>query len=109
VTLEIRSYNLRPGSRDAFHRLFVDESLPMLHRWKVDVVAYGPSAHDEDSWYLMRAYGSLADRDASQDAFYSSDEWLSGPREELLSYIESYATVVLELDGASVDGLRGAG
>ena len=31
--VEIRSYNLKPGSRDRFHQLFVREALPMLLRW----------------------------------------------------------------------------
>ena len=39
--VEIRSYNLKPGNRQEFHRLFVETALPMLQRWKVDVVAYG--------------------------------------------------------------------
>src|SRR6188474_2808575 len=55
--VEIRSYNLKPGARDRFHQLFLREALPMLQRWKVDVVGYGPSLHDRDSYYLMRAYG----------------------------------------------------
>ena len=37
--VEIRSYNLKPGTRDRFHQLFLKEALPMLKRWKVDVVA----------------------------------------------------------------------
>jgi hypothetical protein len=39
--VEIRSYNLKPGRRQEFHRLFLEEAFPMLQRWKVDVVAYG--------------------------------------------------------------------
>src|SRR4030095_14660390 len=52
--LEIRCYTIKAGERDRFHELFVRESLPLLRRWKVDVVAYGPSLHDRDSWILMR-------------------------------------------------------
>ena len=47
--LEIRSYSLKPGTREEFHRLFIEEALPMLQRWNVDVVDYGPSLHDENS------------------------------------------------------------
>ncbi|MBC7871539.1 MAG: NIPSNAP family protein [Chitinophagaceae bacterium] len=71
--VEIRSYNLKLGIREEFHHLFVKTALPMLHRWKVDVVRYGASLHDEDSYYLMRAYANLEDRQQSQDAFYGSD------------------------------------
>lgn len=104
--VEIRSYNLKPGTRDEFHRLFVEAAFPMLKRWNVDVVAYGPSLHDENSYYLMRRFDSLAQREQSEDAFYSSDEWRQGPREAIVSLIENYTEVVLELDEATLQGLR---
>ena len=99
--VEIRSYNLKPGTRGAFDRLMHEQSLPMLHRWGVDVVAFGPSLHDEDSYYLIRAYPSLPARQSSQDAFYCSAEWREGPREALVSCIDTYTSVVLALDAAA--------
>ena len=104
--VEIRSYNLKPGMREEFHRLFIEEAFPMLKRWNVDVVTYGPSLHDEDSYYLIRRYDSLDQREESENAFYGSDEWRQGPREAILSLIENYTEVVLELDEAIVQGLR---
>ena len=104
--VEIRSYNLKPGTRSQFHGLFVNESLPMLQRWKVDVVAFGPSPHDEDSYYLIRRYDSLAHREQSQDDFYGSDEWKLGPREAILALIENYTSIVLEMDEVTVNNLR---
>lgn len=104
--VEIRSYNLKPGTRTRFHRRFVVDALPLLRRWKVDVVSYGPSLHDDDSYYLMRAYSSLEERQRSEDAFYGSDEWRNGPRAAVLADIESYTTIVLQLDDATLRGLR---
>src|SRR5918993_729253 len=104
--VEIRSYNLKPGTRDQFHRLFLEQALPMLQRWKVDVVAYGPSLHDKDSYYLMRAFPSIEDRQKSEDAFYGSDEWKQGPREAILAAIDSYTTVVINADAALLTSLR---
>jgi hypothetical protein len=104
--LEIRSYNLLPGTRDEFHRLFLEEAMPLLKRWSVDVVAYGPSLHDENSYYLMRNYDSLAQREESENAFYGSDEWRQGPRESIIALIENYTEIVLELDEVTVQGLR---
>lgn len=104
--VEIRSYNLQPGTRDEFHRRMAEEALPMLRRWNVDVVAHGPSPHDADSYYLIRAYASLDDRQQSQDAFYGSDEWRSGPRAGIVGLIDSYASIVLELEPVTVDALR---
>jgi hypothetical protein len=104
--VEIRSYNLKPGTRARFHERFERESMPLLRDAKVDVVAYGPSLHDADSWFLLRAYASVADRQQSEDAFYGSDAWRNGPREATLADIESYTTVVVPLDDPTVQGLR---
>ena len=104
--VEIRSYNLKPGTRDEFHRLFIEEALPLLKHWNVDVVSYGPSLHDENSYYLMRRFDNLAHREQSEDVFYSSDEWRQGPREAIIALIENYTEVVLELDDVTVQGMR---
>ena len=104
--VEIRSYNLKPGTRDRFQHVFVSEALPLLKRWKVDVVAYGPSLHDSDSWFLMRGYATPEERQRSEDAFYGSDEWKKGPREAILAAIENYTTVVIRVDNATLESLR---
>jgi hypothetical protein len=104
--VEIRSYELQPGTRDAFHALVTGQSVPMLRRWKVDVMAYGPSYHDSDSYFLIRACRDLAECDANQDAFYGSDEWRNGPRRAILAPIRHYTSIILMLDEATIDGLR---
>jgi hypothetical protein len=106
--VEIRSYQLKPGRRGDFARLMETQSLPMLRRWHVDVVACRPSAHDRDAYVLFRAYVDLAEREASQEAFYGSDEWRTGPREAILAAIETDTSIVLLLDEATIDGLRRA-
>lgn len=104
--VEIRSYALKPGMREEFDRIASQQAIPMLRRWEVDVVAHGPSPHDDDSYYLIRAYASLADRQQSQDAFYGSQEWKDGPRAAILALIENFTSVVLELEPATVEALR---
>jgi ketosteroid isomerase-like protein len=107
--VEIRSYNLKPGTRDRFHQTFLKEALPMLERWKVDVVSYGPSLHDQDSYFLMRGFEGIDQRQKSEDAFYGSAEWKQGPRERILADIDSYTTIVVSLDADTINGLRKAG
>ena len=104
--LEVRSYQLQPGTREQFHRLFLEQALPMLKRWQVDVVAYGSSLHDQDSYFLMRRFDSLAHREESENAFYGSDEWRQGPREAVIACIETYTEFVVELDDSTIEGLR---
>ena len=103
--IEIRSINLKPGPRDEFHRIYIEEALPLLKRWNFDVVAHGPSLHDENSYYVIRRFDSLAQREQMEDAYYASDDWRQGPREAILALIENYIDIVLELDDVTVQGL----
>jgi hypothetical protein len=96
--VEIRSYTLLPGTRAAFHQLVVEKSLPMLQRWKIGVGGYGPSLQEDSSYYLIRVYTGLEERQRTEDAFYGSDEWKKGPREAILSKIIHYTTVILPVD-----------
>lgn len=104
--LEIRSYNLKPGTVETFERLFAEQARPLLDQHGIDVVAYGRSLHDENSWYLMRAFDDPVQRERAESAFYGSREWRDGPREAVLDCIESYTTVVLPFDEATVEQLR---
>ncbi|GGB17901.1 hypothetical protein GCM10011511_47110 [Puia dinghuensis] len=80
AVIEFRSYTVRPGTRDSFHRLVVERSLPMLNRWKIAVLGYGASLQEDSSYYLIRAYPSLEERQRQEEAFYGSAEWKQGPR-----------------------------
>ena len=72
--IEIRSYKLKAGEAAAFHDAVLTTVMPML-REAMDVVAHGPSAHEPDTYFLVRAYADLADLEAQQGAFYGSDAW----------------------------------
>ena len=73
----------------------------MLERWGVDVVAFGPSLDDGDTYVLVRRYANIDELQRSQDAFYGSDEWCQGPREAILALIETYISVVLPAESLS--------
>ena len=104
--VEFRSLSLKPDTREKFERLFVERSLPLLKRWNMDVVAHGSSLHDENTYYVIRRFDSLALREQMEDAFYGSDDWRQGPREAMVALIENYTDIVLELDDVIVQGLR---
>jgi hypothetical protein len=84
--VEIRTYTLRPGTRDRFHELVVART-PLFKRDKIDLVAHGPSLHDDRSYFVIRAFGSLAEH-TSDDTF---DD------------IESSSTVVVTVEDDTFD------
>ena len=99
--LEFRLYKLKPGMRGQFHAIAKD-AVEMLHRHEITVVGHGPSAHDADSYFLMRAYPSLEAREKALAGFYGSQEWAKRFNEEVTGMIESYNTIVLEATDPAV-------
>ena len=72
----------------------------------LEVRTYTLRPGTRSEFHRLMAEISLADRQQSQDRFYGSDEWKLGPREPILALIDTYTSVVLELDEAVVGGLR---
>jgi len=93
--VEILTLDIKPGRRDEFHELYISKSLPLLRKWNFDVVAYGPSLHDANSYYVIRSFKSLDDRQSSEDAFYGSDDWKRGPRSAILALVDHFAYAVV--------------
>ena len=87
-------------------RLFLEETYPLLKRWNFDVVTHGSSLHDENTYYVIRRYDSLAQREQMEAAYYASDDWRLGLLERILALIENYTDILLELDEVTVQGLR---
>jgi len=102
--LDILILKLKPGNLPAFDKLYQELSLPMLKRWSVDVIAFGPSIHEEDTYLVVRRYADLSDRQQSQDSYYGSDEWKLGPREQIMSLVEDFTTVVIPANDDLVSG-----
>lgn len=93
--LEILTLDIKPGRRDEFHRLYTSRALPLLRKWGFRVVAHGPSRHDADSYYVIRLFDSLEQRQSSEDAYYASDEWKQGPRSAILELVDHFAYAVV--------------
>lgn len=95
--VEIRNYLIKKDKRDEFHHLVEYGSIPMLNRWNVNVLAFGKSLHDNNSYYLIRKYDSLKQREESQNAFYNSEEWTNNYDKGIMDFIVNYMTFVLEI------------
>ncbi len=108
LVVEIRSYLLEPGTRDVFHRLVSSQSVPLLRQFGIDVVGFGASLHDADSYYLVRAYRDLDDLDSSHERFYGSAAWKEGPRTSIVGLILKDVDAVFRAEEPVVDALRAA-
>jgi hypothetical protein len=103
--LDVRTYDLVAGGSAEFHSLARDRAVPMLKRYGIWVVAYGPSADDEDMYYLVRAFDSPRTREQQLASFYGSEEWLRDYEPEVQRLLRSYHVAVIELSAAVADSL----
>ncbi|MFJ1755069.1 NIPSNAP family protein [Kitasatospora sp. NPDC088134] len=111
MILEIRTYRLKPGTREEFVRVMREESVPLLERAGIRVVDCGPSLVAEDGHeeaYLIRAFATLDEHRSQEEAFYRSAAWRSGPREAIVSRIDSSHSIVLDAPEAAAAALRRA-
>ena len=104
--VEILQYTLRKGSGAAFHAIMQEISIPLHQGHGIDVVSFGNSLHDPDCYYLIRAFDSAEKMAAILNAFYASDDWRSGPREDIIRSIGTSIRTVMNIPPESVDGLR---
>jgi len=100
---EIRIYKLKENTASEFNKVFTEQSLPMMKRWKVNVVDYGFSLIDKDSFHLIRSYENLEQRKESQEAFYGSDEWINGPEKQIMACINTYNTTLVDSEKLKIE------
>lgn len=105
-TVEILLYTLKPGAGKAFHRIMTEESVPLHQSAGMDVISFGISAHEDDAYYLIRAYDSLSHLESSQASFYSSEAWRCGPRQAIIDRISISVKWVLTISENAVEHLR---
>jgi hypothetical protein len=65
-TIEIRTYRLNPGVSAQFEAA-MQNALPMV-RAAMDVVAFGRTDHEGQTYFLIRAYSSQADLKLKHDS-----------------------------------------
>ena len=86
--------------------LSVSSADTLYRRHGIDVVSFGNSLHDPDCYYLIRAFDSAESMATILETFYASDDWRSGPREDIIGSIETSIKTVMNLPPESVEGLR---
>lgn len=92
--LEIRLFIVKPGSREEFHRISEEGTIPLMRRHDIDVVSFGPSLNNDDGYYLIRAFDSEEHRVAHSQVIYSVPEWEEFDKPVSDMIVDYHTTVV---------------
>jgi len=104
--VEIILYDLNLGTGHAFHEIMTKISAPLHREAGLDILAFGPSLHDKDTYFLIRAFDTTDQMASVLNTFYNSDDWKNGPRSSILGSIKTSKRSVMHLDPAAISALK---
>ncbi|WP_261168811.1 NIPSNAP family protein [Serratia ficaria] len=94
--IEVLQYTLKPGSGAAFHDIMKNQSVPLHQKSGVNILRFGNSLHDPDSYYLVRSFLNSSEMESQLAQFYADACWREGPRGAIINMIsESHRIVIL--------------
>ncbi len=96
MTIEMRTYKLKPDTRTEFLKIFESKSVP--EHQKIGMRILGPflSVEDADTFFWVRAFPDLKSRERMRDEFYEGKLWKEELEQKLMPMIEKYDVVVVE-------------
>jgi hypothetical protein len=100
--LELRVFKLHPGTREEFDRVSREDTVPLMRKIGITVVAFGPSLYDEDSSYLLRAFDDEQQRVELGGSLYELPEWEQYD-EPVMKMIADYHTVVFPMSAEAIE------
>jgi hypothetical protein len=101
--LEMRLFKVRPGTREMFHKISREGTVPLMRRCGITVLAHGPSLNDDDGYFLLRAFPSEEQRIELSQAVYRTAEWERNYEEPVMGMIDEYHTTVLPAARETID------
>jgi len=104
--LEVLIYKISPGKREAFHQALQHSALPRMERAGLTLVGFGPSRHDQDSYYLLRAYPSMEYHAQTLGRHYQDLGWLEQHHPELSPMVETCSVVVVPCEPEGIEKLK---
>ena len=96
MIIEVRTYQIKPGRRAEFLKIFKSRSL-VEHR-KIGMKILGPflSVEHDDTFFWMRAFSDLKSRTRMRDEFYKGKLWKEELEQKLMPILEKYDVVIVE-------------
>lgn len=96
AVIEVRTYRIVPGRRDAFVRLMRDLAIPAHRQIGMRILGPFPSAEDDSTLVWLRAFPDADSREPMKEAFYGGDLWLGEMESVVMPLIERYESILVQ-------------
>lgn len=106
MIVEIRTYHIKAGLRDAFLKFFERQAVPLQRSLGIGVVGPFIDAEHDDVFVWLRTFPSLRARDEMKRALYEGDKWKNELESVAMPMLESYDVVLASVPTWFVDDLK---
>jgi hypothetical protein len=96
MIIEMRTYKLKPGTRDRFLEIFRTKSVPAHAEIGMKILGPFLSIEDPDTFFFMRGFPDLASREPMKVRFYEGELWKNELENVLMPMIEKFDVVLVE-------------
>lgn len=96
MIIEMRTYKLKPATRDRFLEIFRTRSVPAHDEIGMKILGPFLSIEDPDTFFFMRGFPDLASRDPMKEKFYEGPLWKNELENLLMPMIEKYDVVLVD-------------
>ena len=96
MIIEMRTYKLKPGTRERFLEVFRTRSIPAHAEIGMKILGPFLSVEDADTFFFMRGFPDLASREPMKAQFYEGALWKNELENLLMPMIERYDVVLVD-------------
>lgn len=96
MIIEMRTYKLKPGKRNAFLEIFRTKSVPAHDEIGMKILGPFLSIEDSDTFFFMRGFPDLPSREPMKAKFYEGELWKRELEGVLMPMIDRYDVVLVD-------------
>jgi hypothetical protein len=96
MVVEMRTYKLKPGTRERFLEVFRTQSVPEHRRLGMKILGPFLSIEEADTFFFMRGFPDLPSRERLKASFYEGELWTRELENVLMPMIDRYDVVLVE-------------
>jgi heme-degrading monooxygenase HmoA len=107
MIVEVRSYRVKPGHREAFIKFFETRAVPAQRSYGMEILGPLLDLENPNKFVWLRSFPSLDERERMKNAFYEGELWKNELEAIAMPMLESYDVILCETSpGYVFDGPR---
>jgi hypothetical protein len=103
MIVEVRTYKIKTGQRDAFINFFQTRAVPALQSHGMMILGPLLDLEDPDVFIFLRAFPSLEERERMKSAFYDGPDWKNELEGIAMPMLESYSVALTATSAGSIN------